>query len=391
MGKTFNLVSDNIEALTIIENRDGNSCRIEAQGFQGYINTFKLTENPKTNTFCDVTFFRSTSEAKFKPRLVLYKIEDDSVKETSKNKIRIDLSESNNGLDTFWDLISFLKSYKDLVDTGDFEERFSVNINTKILRNLKSIKLAGKIEILKEVLSGDDFQGQDIEEIIKSNRKQSLEIFDNLLNKEFINKYRLKHDIKESGDEAVWHHFLKVNKWILGLNADYRFYIDLLDEQSVGQPTSINTGNPKVDLIPINDYTVLVELKTANTDIFKQKKTSKSRANTWDFSIELIEGISQCLAQKVAIDETYKSKDFINDDGKLIDKRAVRNQDVKSILIIGNKEKEFSSSSKNQDDIIKRDTFERFRRNNRNITVITFDELYEKASYIVNGFPNEIV
>jgi len=33
----------------------------------------------------------------------------------------------------------------------------------------------------------------------------------------------------------------------------------------------------------------------------------------------------------------------------------------------------------------KRDTFESFRRNSRNIDIVTYDELYERASVIIHG------
>jgi len=60
----------------------------------------------------------------------------------------------------------------------------------------------------------------------------------------------------------------------------------------------------------------------------------------------------------------------------------VRTLDPKIIFIIGNRSKEFPLD-KSQDSIVKNETFERFRRNNKHIDIITFDELYERAKYIV--------
>ena len=99
------------------------------------------------------------------------------------------------------------------------------------------------------------------------------------------------------GDEAVWHHFLKENSWILGLNADLRFISDFVDEAKVGIEDSSGKSSPKVDMLGVSHYTTLVELKTPETMIFKKEKGARSRTNTWEFSSDFISGISQCLVQ----------------------------------------------------------------------------------------------
>ena len=37
------------------------------------------------------------------------------------------------------------------------------------------------------------------------------------------------------------------------------------------------------------------------------------------------------------------------------------------------------------ENIMKRDTLERFKRNNRNVEIISYDELYERAYFIIYG------
>ncbi|MBK9355442.1 MAG: DUF4263 domain-containing protein [Bacteroidetes bacterium] len=100
-------------------------------------------------------------------------------------------------------------------------------------------------------------------------------------------------------NSEVWHHFLKNNEWIIGLNVEIKFIRDLLSEQKVGNENSKGTGSPKVDLLGVSYFTSLIELKTSDTKIFKIEKTSKSRANTWDFSNDFIEAYSQVLAQRL--------------------------------------------------------------------------------------------
>ena len=156
----------------------------------------------------------------------------------------------------------------------------------------------------------------------------------------------------------------------------------MYDEQKIGIENSKGGGSPKTDLLGISDYTTLIELKHSETNIFKDTKTSKSRANTWDFTSDFIEGISQCLGQKFALDKNYTNKKFLNEKAELIDKSKTLTIDPKTIFIIGTRKREFPHDNLNEH-YIKSETFELFRRNNRNVEIITFDELFERAYHIV--------
>ena len=65
----------------------------------------------------------------------------------------------------------------------------------------------------------------------------------------------------------------------------------------------------------------------------------------------------------------------------MIDKNKVKTIDPKTIFIIGNRKNEFPHDLA-KDNHTKSETFERFRRNSRNIDIITYDELFERAYYI---------
>ncbi|MEP5072682.1 MAG: Shedu anti-phage system protein SduA domain-containing protein, partial [Crocinitomicaceae bacterium] len=194
-----------------------------------------------------------------------------------------------------------------------------------------------------------------------------------------LDGYRVKHGINENGDEAIWHHFFKSNEWILGLNVDIRFIRDLETKQKVGNPNSKGVGSPEIDLLGISYFTTLIELKTSKTKIFKESKTTRARANTWDFTSDFIEAYSQVMAQRT---EISGDKDFIDDNGKIIDTKIHRIIDPKAVLVVGNRNEEFPHI-RNKDFDVKTDCFERFRRDSRNIEVITFDELFERAFHIV--------
>jgi len=83
------------------------------------------------------------------------------------------------------------------------------------------------------------------------------------------------------------------------------------------------------------------------------------------------------LAQK-AYWEKKSVQDNYAGEGELISQKTV---DPKCILIIGSREK-ITGNAREQD--MKFRTFVMFRRDSRNIENITYDELYERAYYIVN-------
>lgn len=81
------------------------------------------------------------------------------------------------------------------------------------------------------------------------------------------------------------------------------------------------------------------------------------------------------------------NKAIITNDNEVLDQERYRTIDPRVIFVIGNKKQEIPEDSKDIDIIQKRDTFERFRRNSRNIDIMTYDELYERAYHIVFNKP----
>jgi hypothetical protein len=274
-----------------------------------------------------------------------------------------------------------------VVDLGEFEKAYMVLSKEKYFVEFENKDEKQKVEELKELIIKSDLKESDIKSIVFENRKKIIKRFLYLLkNIEIFGKkstelYRAKYHLG-AGEEAIWHHFLKNNDWILGLNVDIKFIRDFYDEQKVGLENSQGVGSPKADLLGISDYTTLIELKHSNTEIFKKEKTSKGRANTWDFSSDFIEGISQCLGQKNSLEKAFDSKVFVNEEMLRVDKQKTLNFDPKTVFIIGNRKREFPHDGIDYH-YVKSQTFELFRRNIRNVDIITFDELFERAYHIV--------
>lgn len=384
----FNLLADDIGRLEIIENYSQDKCLIkEKDGQNDYYNSFILDENTKTRIHCMVSFYPSSKTKKYIPRLIFKKTDLKNEEKYIDNQkpINISFNKSNQSI-VFWKFIGFLNSFKEIVDVGEFDHSYQVISKNAYYIEFENKNEKEKVEEIKHLIEKSDLKEKDFKNIVFEHRKGHIKLFYFLIkNKKYkgrkaLNIYQEKY--KLNGEEAVWHHFLKKNDWILGLNVDIKFIRDLFDEQKVGIENSAGKLSPKSDMLGISDYTSLIELKHSNTKIFKQNKSSKSRTDTWDFTSEFIEGVSQCLGQKFSLEKSFNLKEFTDKNGKRLDKVKHRTIDPKAIFIIGNRKVEFPHDDM-EDHIIKSETFERFRRNNRNLEILTYDELFERSYHLV--------
>jgi hypothetical protein len=276
--------------------------------------------------------------------------------------------------DEFQKLLSFLKSIEfiDFSNKDNFQiEDLSTNSGNKalidssekdIIRILKTTDEKKRIELLNQIRN--NLTKKDIDILL--GRKEALEVFKNQLT------------ILE-WSETDWQKFFQDQKWIFGYGLDYRMMTQFDREMNL---TSVGTDNKEkviVDfLMTFNDFTVTVEIKRPDTQIFDKVK---SRSGTWSFHNDFIDAVSQVLEQKAEWSILGQNSNNYNKEGNK--KLAQRTRDAKAILLIGNKS-EFSDLDNLRVREIKQDTFELFRRDSRNIEILTFDELFERANFIVN-------
>lgn len=127
-------------------------------------------------------------------------------------------------------------------------------------------------------------------------------------------------------------------------------------------------------------FTTFVELKLPTTPIFG---SSKNRAKSWKLSNKLMEAYSQILEQKASGQiKIETSKELYADNYEEITQNAY---DSKTVLIIGNWNEIEKSDEPPALRKMKRKTFELFRRDSRNVDIITYDELFERAAFIVGN------
>lgn len=385
----FDLTKKDISEIRIGKLDNGTNCFIFDENnthkiYAGFI----LCDGKLVQTLCTVSFYPSSETGKFIPRLEFRKFlkKKESDRNTSKEAVRISFASKEEGYIEFWKMISFLFKFKDLVDLGGFDETFKVMESNDYILTFKTKDQASKLSELSELITTSNLDEQSIKEVLTDSRKLVLEEFKKLLNdSDYYKSYEenYKAEIVGQGEEAVYHYFLKKHDWLLGLNIDVRFIREFISEAKTGIEDTKGQGSPKSDFLGFSDYTVLVELKTPNTKIFSTNKKSTSRTNTWSFTDDFIDGISQCLGQKTDWEKIHKQKNLIDGNDKAVNQDLIRTVDPKVIFIIGNKQKELPSDSAETKIHVMRDTFERFRRNNRNLDIITYDELYERAYFVV--------
>ena len=306
---------------------------------------------------------------------------------------RLDITKITNG--TVKDKISLsiscldqLKAFLKLmceIDIAHYPEnksRHPFNIvfanNAERLETIKSIlDIEEGEDVLKSILASDNITSHDI--VSTGYRKSQLEIFRKLLEENYISQYKIDTLNKPTTkDETAWQEFFTLNQWIFGYGLDYRFQGILQKEFHASDTDAAGKDGVISDfLLGDKRFTSFVEIKLPTTPLFKN---SQNRAGCWKLSPELLDSYSQILEQKACGEIKVEQKELFDEDGKTITQRAC---DSKTFLIIGSLSDLEESKDSDKEKKIKLKTFELFRRDSRNVEIITYDELYERAKFIV--------
>jgi hypothetical protein len=215
--------------------------------------------------------------------------------------------------------------------------------------------------VLQKSLSHEDIN-------VLLGRRQGIESFD-------------EHMRLRDWSEAQWQDFFEREQWVFGYGLDYRVMRQFEREMTVGAGGTDNQNKPVIDfLMNFTDYTVLVEIKRPDTPIFRASRGG--RAGTWEFSPDFMSAVSQIIEQKAEWMSFAQTGEHYNRAGTQA--LTARTRNAKSILVIGSRD-EFLRSGNQRTINVMRDTFELFRRENRSIDIVTFDELLERARFITRS------
>ena len=366
MQKTYFMVgTDAFEDIQISSKPDGDFHWLYDTRKRAVIAGFVLGLSRDVFHVCSVTLIKKRSE-KFTPRIAFSirhrktrKIVQSSLTSPAETPVKasVDLSECHKH---FWDLISYLKSVADL-DIPD--ARFSLVakdvaqiVNALSKRDHETVKRI--IELLSSA-TGVTFSEQDVNGLLR--RKERLAQF--------------RDRLAEELPERDWQTFFDQNKWIFGYGLNY-VIIKIAGQPHVGGGTVSGAGVQKADFLGVTvgdvRFTVLVEIKTPKTLLLRGE--GEVRNGAWGLSQELTDSLVQTQAN---IDRWNREGARSEENRARLEDQGVYTVKPKGIVVIG-------SLSELKDNRHKLQTFERFRKSIHDIEILTFDEIYERARYIVD-------
>jgi len=236
-----------------------------------------------------------------------------------------------------------------------------------ILSKEQALRLLAQYPDLLNEISKGNLSSSDITELSK--RKGNLNVFENMLSKDMT--------------ESEWQKFFEANTWIFGYGLNFVFNAPLegkkLEQYVAGY--DVSSSGKRVDALlsrrGLIEATCFVEIKKHNTQLLEKEQY---RPECYSVSKEVSGGISQIQKsiQKSLSSLTEKFSQTDNDNNPV---KNIYNYQPKGYLVIGSLSEFYTEKGVNES---KYSSFELFRRNLSNPEIITFDELYERAKFIVS-------
>lgn len=179
---------------------------------------------------------------------------------------------------------------------------------------------------------------------------------------------------KRTWTEAEWYPFFEKNPWILGHGLSYRFLQNVQGQPAYGGLSVSGKGIQRGDNLMATTasirFSVLVEVKRPDTRLLDEPMYRNGAYNPAE---HLTGGVTQlqtnCRTWAIEGSKLEGNEDL-----------DVETYEPKGILVIGD-----LNEFKGNDKKARSRSFELFRRNLHNPEVLTFDELLERARYLVSA------
>ena len=221
----------------------------------------------------------------------------------------------------------------------------------------KMVKGNHREEIWKQLVETDpDLATKLSYAQIQASRKIELDKFEYALSQDF--------------DESYWQKLLSEDDWVFGYGLSY-YCLTMLNEQVlVGGKDIMNRNGQVVDFLAASEgqarYVVLVEIKKPSTCLLGRQ----CRNHIFPISSDLAEAVAQVQGYIEAwgTNTTRERYDYEQDNNLTTAK-------PKGILVVGNMS-ELDSTDKKR-------SFELFRKGLNQVDIITYDELLQRAYFIV--------
>jgi hypothetical protein len=213
-------------------------------------------------------------------------------------------------------------------------------------------------------------------------RRKQLELFNRFLtDQQYFEKIKVEKNLT---DEDLWQKFFEKNPWIFGYGLSFIFFTSLDNkklEQAVSG-TSVGSTGKESDALMKSQALVsslcYVEIKHHKTKLLDHSKSYRSGA--WAASKELIGAVAQAQATVAEASKNYQEKLRPTDRDGNPTGEVLFNFKPRSVAIIGQMDEFFAENGLNEK---KLRSFELYRRNTHSPEIITFDELYHRAKFIV--------
>lgn len=287
------------------------------------------------------------------------------------------------------DEISTLYNFIRNIEVLPLRDKESAKLDDKFVRALHLTKeqalrlLNDQPELIEELLR-HDVTAKDVAEL--GHRRAQLEKFNQLMSDDaYFEEQRQKLGTNKR-KEDVWQAFFESNTWIFGYGLNY-YFNSPLDGEKLEQAVKGHdlTGSGKrVDALLKTHGLVSAlsfgEIKTHETPLIK-RISAPYRRECWQISDELAGGIAQIQKTVQVSLQNIRSRTDVTVDGEPTGEQLFLYQ-PKSFLVVGSLSEFQGEHGINEE---KYSSIELFRRNTTNPEIITFDELCERAKYIVES------
>ena len=359
------------------------------------VKRFVLKRTEQTEKSCVVTLAKN-SNGKYSPRFdfCIYDTTKKALKEYEsgevdvskiKVKAKVNIGDCH---EEFNELLNYMMGLDDVeldkVSYRQVSEDYVKSLETSLRNVTKEQAIGGLAKKYKGQLNEDDIE-------LLLDRRYKLDIFHKLLTDEKFFEQCRKTLGENKGREAVWQAFFEQNQWIFGYGLKL-VSCESLDNSKLEKITTganIFTGAGKrVDgLLRTRGYVsslLFCEIKTDKTDLLAP--SAYRLPDVYRVSDEVSGGVSQ--VQKTAhkavrtIASDYHKRYEPDGTPLRLEISTIR---PRQVLVIGNLEQLMVDGDVNLEKSL---TFEMYRKSINDVEIITFDELYQRAKYIVQGASN---
>lgn len=372
----------------------GNLVVQAAEGFHFFydvaerrlIKSFVLRQGPQVDTMCDVIL--AGNEDAFTPRLRLWKKDKtkgpkgEAAGETASGttsiivKAMIDVGECS---ENFWKLMEFLRTFKG-VELASHEFRVTAATERDLLDAFTGHDKEVVLTAVRTYLGGD-ITDRDVQMLV--DRRKTLDQFERLLTDDEVIEAE-QQQLGLSGAEAVWQHFFEDNPWIFGYGLTL-VSCDAISKKGLEAITTganvFTGGGKRIDAAMRTrgfiQSLLFAEIKRHDTDLLMKQQYREP--DVYQVSKELSGAVAQ--VQKT----THKAIKDLQDLHRLSSPEGDFEFEVSTIaprqvVIVGHLSELAPDGAIN---VEKMTSFELFRRSQVGVEIFTFDEVLERARFIV--------